>query len=54
LVENVVEYLHPEMGRTNVIKIGKSQDGMQVDSAVVFVDGVGLHPQVSAGLLDID
>jgi hypothetical protein len=48
----VVEYLHPEMGRTNIIKIGKSQDGFQVDSAVVFVDGVGFDPQVSARLLD--
>jgi hypothetical protein len=40
------------MGCTDVIKIGKSQDSMQVDSAVVLVDGVGLDPQVSAGLLD--
>jgi hypothetical protein len=40
------------MRRTDVIKIGKSQDGMQVDPAVVLVDGVGLVPQVSAGLLD--
>jgi hypothetical protein len=40
------------MGRTNVIQIGKRQDGVQVDSAVVFVNGVGLDSQVSAGLLD--
>jgi hypothetical protein len=40
------------MGRTDVVKIRKSQDGMQINAAVVLVDGIGFIPQVSAGLPD--
>jgi hypothetical protein len=40
------------MGCTDVVKIGKGQDGMQVDPAVVLMDRIGLDPQISAGLLD--